>query len=106
MARDLIAEARQAHNQAMQTDPVYRQDYAMDIFREEMSGYLPYASKHFIATGAPTELWLDDRQERIVLNLKAELDKVKAHNNYLENKLNGHLDKPKKKRKVLKEIEL
>ena len=104
MARDLIAEARQAHNRAM-LDPVYRIDYAFDIFREEMSGYIPYVRREE-EKDTPAEVWLDDRQERIVLNLKAELDKVKAHNNYLENKINEHLDKPKKKRKVLKEIEL
>ena len=93
MARDLIAEAQEAHNRAMRTDPTYRQEYAMDIFREEMSGYLPYTRREEEKEPPiPTEVWLDDRQEQKVNYLIKEIQRLKSEARHLENRLNKHID--------------
>lgn len=89
MAEISIAEMNASHYKMLQTDPIYRLDYAMDIYREEMSCYEPR--------------WDDGYEERKLAEIdKAEpewarkqwgyVQQLKAEMKYLENKLNEHIN--------------
>jgi hypothetical protein len=54
---DLIAEANQAHREAMENDPIYLLEYRFDILREEAMMAMPIAY-------SPSQAQVDDKIEK------------------------------------------
>ena len=99
---DLTSIAQEAHNKMMETDMAYRLEFAMDIFKEEISWSIPcqrdsnleeriQSLEDTTQFSEPPE-W-SRKQWDYVQQLKGEIK-------FLENKLNQCLQRKKKRRGI------